>query len=230
MPQTKSRLYGVAGIDEAGRGPMIGPMVVCGVLMDSAKIPMLKTVGIRDSKLLTPKRRTELNNIVIEMATKISLEVISAAEIDQYRKEGSTINEIEVLSFVKILKTLRPAKAYMDAVDVIAKRFGETITEKIGPSFVDCKLVAEHKADLKYPIVSAASIVAKVERDRLIGELHAKYGDFGSGYPTDQKTIDFVKELVVQGDKLPPIIRSTWDSVKKIELEAQTRQTTLEDG
>ena len=102
MPQTKSRLYGVAGIDEAGRGPMIGPMVICGVLMDSAKISTLKTVGVKDSKLLSPKRRKELNDIVKEMAAKVSLEVVAAAEIDHFRKQGTTINEIEVSLFVNI--------------------------------------------------------------------------------------------------------------------------------
>lgn len=229
MPQTNAELYGVAGIDEAGRGPMIGPMVICGVLMDSAEISTLKTMGVKDSKLLTPKRRMELSDIVKGMAVKISLEVVSAAEIDHFRKQGTTINEIEVRSFVSILKSLRPAEVYMDAVDVNAKRFCDTIADKSNLSSFGCKLVAEHKADLKYPIVSAASIVAKVERDRLIKELHVKYGDFGSGYPTDPKTVEFVRDLVMQGDKLPPIIRSTWVSVKKITLEAQTRQATLEE-
>jgi ribonuclease HII len=87
-------------------------------------------------------------------------------------------------------------------------------------------IVSEHKADSKYPIVSAASIIAKVQRDQAIARLHSRYGDFGSGYPSDLKTIGFVRNLVSSRKKLPPIIRHSWDSVRRIQEEVE--QTRLD--
>ena len=197
-------LHGIAGIDEAGRGPMIGPMVICGVLIDSKKLPELEQIGARDSKTLSHSRRLKLKVKIEQVATRIEIRSVSAADIDRLRKR-TTLNEIEVAEFVSIAKALKPQKLYLDAVDVIAERFGEKIGNLSGLASKGAVIISEHKADSKYPIVSAASIIAKVERDRVISEYHKKYGDFGSGYPSDSKTVDFVKNLVRNNKELPPV-------------------------
>ncbi|MFX1560712.1 MAG: ribonuclease HII [Promethearchaeota archaeon] len=220
-------LKGVAGIDEAGRGPMIGPMVICGVLIDSEKLPKLEQIGVKDSKTLSHSRRLKLKEKIEKVATKIEIRSVSAADIDRLRKR-TTLNEIEITEFVAIAKKLKPQELYLDAADVKANRFGEKVGNLSGLVVKGSVIISEHKADEKYPVVSAASIVAKVERDRVIAGYHRKYGDFGSGYPSDPKTVDFVTNLVRNNQKLPPIVRKSWDSVRKIMENESTEQSTLD--
>ena len=219
-------LHGTAGIDEAGRGPMIGPMVICGVLIGPEKLSELEQIGAKDSKTLSHTRRVKLREKIEKVAARIEIRSVSAADIDRLRRR-TTLNEIEVVEFVAIAKALNPQEVYLDAADVKADRFGEKIGNLSGLSSKGAIIISEHKADSKYPIVSAASIIAKVERDRVISEYHEKYGDFGSGYPSDPKTVDFVKNLVRNKEKLPPIIRKSWDSVKRILDDELSEQTTL---
>ncbi|MHA1863545.1 MAG: ribonuclease HII [Candidatus Thorarchaeota archaeon] len=220
-------LYGTAGIDEAGRGPMIGPMVICGILIDSDRLHELVKIGAKDSKTLTHKRRLILKEKIEKVVSKIEIRTVSAADIDRLRKR-TTLNEIEVEEFASIAKALNPQEIYLDAADVIAERFGIKIGKLSGIASKGAKIISEHKADSKYPIVSAASIIAKVERDRAIESFHKKYGDFGSGYPNDPKTIKFVRNLVRNREKLPPIIRKSWKSVTRLIDEESTDQTKLD--
>jgi len=220
-------LQGTAGIDEAGRGPMIGPMVICGILVDSNRLQELVDIGAKDSKTLTHKRRLVLKEKIEKVTSKIEIRTVSAADIDRLRKR-TTLNEIEVTEFASIAKTLNPKEIYLDAADVKAERFGSKIGDLSGIASKGAKIVSEHRADAKYPIVSAASIIAKVERDLTIERFHQKYGDFGSGYPNDPKTIKFVRNLVRNGEKLPSIIRTSWESVRKIVDTESTDQTRLD--
>ncbi len=220
-------LNGIAGIDEAGRGPMIGPMVICGILVDSDRLHELVEIGVKDSKILTHKRRLILKEMIEKVAAKIEIRTVSAADIDRLRKR-TTLNEIEVEEFASIAKALNPQEIYLDAADVIAERFGIKIGKLSGIDAKGAIIVSEHKADSKYPIVSAASIIAKVERDHAIENFHKKYGDFGSGYPNDPKTVKFVRNLIRNGEKLPPIIRKSWKSVSRMIEEESTDQTKLD--
>jgi len=222
-----TNLRGIAGVDEAGRGPMIGPMVICGILVDSDRLQELVKIGAKDSKTLTHKRRLVLKAQIEKITAKIEIRTVSAADIDRLRKR-TTLNEIEVTEFASIAKALNPKEIYLDAADVKADRFGSKIGELSGIASKGAKIVSEHKADAKYPVVSAASIIAKVERDLAIERFQQKYGDFGSGYPNDPKTVKFVKKLVRNGEKLPPIIRKSWESVRRIVAEESTDQTKLD--
>ncbi len=219
-------LHGTAGIDEAGRGPMIGPMVICGILIDSQKLPELERIGARDSKTLSHPQRLRLKEKIENIASRILIRTISAADIDRLRQR-TTLNEKEVEEFAAIAKELKPQKIYLDAADVKADRFGEKVGALSGLASRGAIIISEHKADAKYPIVSAASIIAKVERDRRISKYHEKYGDFGSGYPADPKTVIFVRNLVRNKQKLPPIVRKSWDSVRKIIEDETGQQSTL---
>ncbi|TXT56995.1 MAG: Ribonuclease HII [Candidatus Thorarchaeota archaeon] len=227
MLSEKPSLFGTAGVDEAGRGPMIGPLVVCGVLFDDDALRELEVSDVRDSKTLSPKRREQLAEIIESHAARICTVHLSAAEIDEQRGRGITLNELGVRKFIEVLQELRPTIAYVDAADVKAQRFGDTIGQRSGLWDAGCNIVSEHKADVKYPIVSAASIMAKVERDRMIARFHEDYGDFGSGYPSDEKSVNYVRELVLSGQDIPVIVRRSWESVRRIITEYETKQTTL---
>jgi len=200
-------------------------MVICGVLVSSKEIPELERLGAKDSKTLSPSRRQTLNQKIRDIALQIEIRSVSAAEIDRLRKR-TTLNEIEVTEFASVVKSLKPQEVYLDAADVNAERFGNKIGELSGLATLGAVIVSEHKADSKFPIVSAASILAKVERDRIVNEMHQEYGDFGSGYPSDPKTIGFVRALFEEGLALPPIVRKSWDSVRKI--RESTEQSTLD--
>ena len=205
---------------------MIGPMVICGILMDSQKLPELEKIRVRDSKTLSHPQRLRLKKKIENLASRILIRTVSAVDIDRLRQR-TTLNEVEVEEFAAIAKELKPQKIYLDAADVKADRFGEKVGVLSGLASRGGIIVSEHKADSKYPIVSAASIIAKVERDRRISEYHEKYGDFGSGYPTDPKTVTFVRDLVRNRQKLPPIVRKSWDSVRKIIEDEASQQSTL---
>jgi ribonuclease HII len=207
---------------------MIGPLVVAGVLVPEDVLPKLDASGVRDSKTLTPKRRGRLAEVIAGLVDKTEIRTVIASDIDSLRHRGITLNEIEVQQFVSVLSKLRPKTAYLDAADVKAERFGDTIGDRSGLAKLGCKIISEHKADSKFPIVSAASIIAKEERERIVARLHREYGDFGSGYPSDPKSIGFIRRLVEDKEELPPIVRRSWESVRRIQDNAETTQQTLD--
>jgi len=221
----------IAGVDDAGRGPIIGPLVIAGVLIDEKNLVKLKELGVKDSKQLSPQRREQLAAEIKKLAIKYHVESLSPAEIDKVVETGRKLhklNRLEAHTMAKVIEVLKPDIAYVDASDVIADRFKEHIVEKL-PFRV--KIVSEHKADVKYPIVSAASIIAKVERDRAIAELKEKYrklGEVGSGYATDPKTIGFLEKWLAEFGSYPEFVRKSWKPAKKLRMKAQTEQTKLE--
>ena len=170
---------------------------------------------MKDSKALSAKRREEYSKVIRKVASKIVVEKISAIQIDTSRHRGTNLNETEVNVFASIAKKLDPTELYLDAADVKAERFGANVRKASGLQEKRCKIVSEHRADSKYVVVSAASIIAKTERDDVIKKLHGKYGDFGSGYPTDPKSIAFLKELIRNGEELPFFVRRSWESVSR---------------
>ena len=213
----------IAGCDEAGRGPVFGPMVLCGVLFEQDTLSGLRAAGIRDSKLLSPSRRETLSKLIVEKALGVEVIELGPAEIDETRLvKKINLNELEAMTFAKILDRLKPKIAYVDSADVNAGRFGETIRRHMKTK---TEVVAEHYADRKYPVVSAASIVAKVRRDQRIVELHQRYGDFGSGYSSDSRTIKFLERWVREHGELPEFARKSWETAQRI--KAQAKQTKL---
>ena len=210
----------LAGIDEAGRGPVIGPMVIAAVVVDEDEVPELERLGVRDSKRLTPKRRERLFDEIIALLDDYVILELWPDEIDS--REG-TLNEFEVENFVKALNLLkvRPDVIYIDAADVKEARFGEDIRK--GLNF-EAEIIAEHKADDKFLPVSAASIIAKVTRDRAIERLKEEYGEIGSGYPSDPRTRAFLEEYYKQHGEFPPIVRRGWKTLKKIEAKVTPKK------
>src|SRR3990170_3077481 len=193
----------IAGIDEAGRGCIIGPLVIAGVMTKEESIPVLKRLGVKDSKLLTPKKRETLAVEITRLAQKHVIIKLMPDEIDRAVASGRKLhklNRLEAETMAQIISELQPDEAYVDAADVLEERFKHHIQECLR---IKIKITAKHKADKIYPIVSAASIIAKVERDREIAALSQKYGDFGSGYLTDPKTMNFLKQWLKTNGEYP---------------------------
>jgi len=213
----------VAGVDDAGRGPIIGPLVIAGVLLDEKELDKLKALGVKDSKLLSPKRRQHLAVEIKRIAARYCSESLSPEQIDKVVETGRKLhrlNRLEADVMAKIIEALRPDVAYVDASDVLADRFKAHIMEKLA---FQVEIVSEHKADAKYPIVSAASIIAKVERDRAIQELAEKYGDMGSGYVTDPKTIAFLERWLATHGSYPRFVRKSWKPAKRLRNNARAK-------
>ncbi len=216
----------IAGIDEAGKGPVLGPMCVAGILADENKLDQLVRLGIKDSKKLTPKKRETLSVEIRNLAERSFILEVSPGQIDGLRKV-MTMNEIMVICYVKVLEELKPQSAFVDAADVIANRFGENIKKKYS-GVLD--ITSEHNADEKYPIVSAASILAKVRRDELVKEIGKNVGiEIGSGYPADPKTIKFLEDWVREHGTLPDFARSSWETSKNILERSRMTQRSFAD-
>jgi ribonuclease HII len=152
---------------------------------------------------------------------------MSPAEIDKVvetRGRLRRLNRLEAQAMAKVITALEPNMAYVDASDIQPQRFKEHIAADVP---VCIQIISEHKADVKYPIVSAASIVAKVERDRAIRKLKNKYGDIGSGYPSDPKTLNFLEKWFSQFGAYPSFVRKSWKPAKRLKIIADARQTRI---
>jgi len=217
----------VAGVDEAGRGCVIGPLVIAGVLAKEEILPVLTKLGVKDSKLLSPQKRESLAVEIRRLTDKHIIVKLSPLEIDRVVESGRKLhklNRLEAENMARIIDALNPEEAYVDAADVLEERFKHHIQERLKSK---ARIVSKHKADKIYPVVSAASIIAKVERDREIALLTAQYGDFGSGYLTDPKTMIFLKQWLDKHGDYPDCVRKSWKPAKKAKNELGTQQKTL---
>ena len=213
----------ICGADESGRGPCFGPLVVAGVLVESDAD--LVHIGVCDSKQLTPKKREQLAPMIKNLASKYEIIVMPASDIDDLRKT-MTLNELEVFVYSKIIEKLRPDICYVDAVDVKEERFGWDILACLS---YKPRIISEHRADEKYPIVGAASILAKVTRDqqvrKIAEELEPKLGlPLGSGYPSDPITKHFLTTWVSRFGSLPPHVRQSWETCQKLMKNQKTKR------
>lgn len=199
----------VLGIDEAGRGPIIGPMIISGFMIDDNKLDKLNKLGIKDSKLLTPKKREYLYKKLIHYQHKIIK--IKPKEIDE-AVEGSEINLnwLEALKTIEIINELRPNKVIIDCPSPNLNAYRDFILLRLKRKTIE--VVVEHKADHKYKVVGAASILSKVIRDKEIKQLEKKYGDIGPGYMSNPTTKKFLEE---NWEKYPEIFRKSWSPWKK---------------
>ncbi len=193
------------GVDEAGRGPVIGPLVVAGVCVDEAGLERLVELGVRDSKLLSRIQREEFYR-AFKGFSVCRVVMVQAGELDRLMRRHS-LNEIEARFFAEVIEALRPEVAFVDAADVRPMSFERMILNHVS---IRPRLVVEHRADVRYPVVSAASIAAKVERDWAIEALHRVYGDFGSGYASDERTVAFIERCVRETGSFPDCVRRRW--------------------
>ena len=200
----------ICGVDDAGRGSMIGPMVIAGISIEKKNIPKLRKLGVRDSKKLSPKKRELLYKEIIKLVDDYHVIRIPPKTIDKYVFEHN-LNHLEAKKMAAVITHLKSEISYVDSCDVNAVRFGREISDLSNKS----KVRSYHYADSRFVVVSAASIIAKVSRDRSIARLNKNY-EFGSGYPSDKKSVNFVKKLVYAKKPLPSSVRKSWKPVQKI--------------
>lgn len=215
-----------AGIDEAGRGPVMGPLVVAGVAVEDPAL--LTALGCRDSKMLSPGRREAIDRqLRASPAVRIEVRSIEADVLDAERQRLS-LNDIEVERFRDIAQCLRPDHLFLDAADVDAARFGRAVGRDLPRG---TKVVSEHRADDTYPVVGAASIVAKVARDAAIAQLARRLErklemPLGSGYAHDERTRLFLKAWHERFGDLPDGTRRSWATIKEM---LAPRRATLDE-
>jgi len=200
----------ICGIDDAGRGPMLGPLVIAGISLDKKKLRKLTSLGVKDSKKLSPKLRESLYKQIIEIVDDYYVAKISPKSIDASVKKHC-LNGLEAKYMAKVVSKLNPDVSYVDSCDVNPKRFGKEISRLSD----NHKIKSYHRADSRFVVVSAASILAKVTRDRAIARLRKEH-DLGSGYPSDSVTVKFVTKYYKKNHKMPSFVRKSWKPVQRI--------------
>ncbi|MFB6203844.1 MAG: ribonuclease HII [Candidatus Nanohaloarchaea archaeon] len=209
----------VLGIDEAGRGPVIGSMFIGGFMVEEQDLEAVEELGVKDSKKLSDGRREDLRE-ELDSLGETFLKEVTADEIDELR-EVMSLNEIELKGFADLIERAEPERVVMDLPEPDSERFIGKVKDLLPASGEGIEFVAEHGADDEFPIVSAASIVAKSARESHVDELKQKYGyDFRSGYPHDEPTIEFLEKFVEEKGELPPETRLSWSTAERILREA----------
>lgn len=219
----------IIGIDDAGRGPLIGPMILAGVLITKTQEDLFKRNKITDSKLVKHPVRIKMSKLIKENSIKYKVVKAYPEEIDNSIKSGVNLNTLEAIKSAEIINFLNnkkdKIKVIVDCPSVNKMVWAGTLINYIEHP-ENLSISCEHKADLNHVSVSAASILAKVAREEEVEEIKKKYGDFGSGYPSDDKAIKFLKE---NGVKLrnSGIFRKSWATWKS--LFSEKNQSSLKD-
>ena len=205
-----TKLVQICGIDDAGRGPMLGPLVIAGISLDKKNIKKLSALGVKDSKKLNPKLREQLYKKIIKIVDDYYIAKIPPRSIDASVKKHR-LNGLEAKYMAKVVTKLNPDISYVDSCDVNPTRFGREIS-KLSDNH---KIKSYHRADSRFIVVSAASILAKVSRDRAIMKLRKDH-NLGSGYPSDSVTVKFVTKYYKKNHEMPKFVRKSWKPIQKI--------------
>ena len=205
------------GIDDAGRGPIIGPMFLAGVLIEQDQENKLKELGARDSKLIQHTERIKLAVEIKKTVISFNVQESSPKEIDQ-AVETINLNTLEAKKAAEIINQLNDNKSQIkvivDCPSVNIVAWKKTMTGFI-KNTKNLDIHCEHKADFNHPVVSAASILAKVAREEAVEILKQQYGNIGSGYPSDPYTKVFLekhKDML----KTTDIVRKSWATWKNL--------------
>jgi ribonuclease HII len=207
------------GIDEAGRGSVLGSLVICGFAVPASRLRELEGLGLRDSKRLSPVRRTELAGVLRRFGGRRFVHRLRAREVDAAVANGG-LNAAEIRGFVRLIVRARPRVAYLDALTSRPDRFGRQVGALAG--LPDLRIVAENRADGTYAVVQAASILAKVTRDAELDRLRRRWGALGSGYPSDPVTRAYLLRALRAGD-LPPFVRRSWGTLDTVAAPVDAR-------
>ena len=187
----------------------MGPLVVGAVFVEDDG--PLVDIGVKDSKKLTPRRRERMYDEIVATAGW-TVVIASAGDIDSRRKTMS-LNDVELHMFAEAVSANPVTQVYADCPDVNEASF----SRRLGALVPDAEIIAKHKADDSYPVVSAASIVAKVTRDRMMDDIRAEFDvNIGSGYPSDHYTMDFIDSWIKENGKAPEHVRCSWEPVRQM--------------
>ena len=220
----------LGGVDEAGRGAVIGPMVVAGVSFREKDMCELERVGVRDSKELSRKERAEKYGQVVGIAKSICICVVQTTEIDDH-VSYNRLNHLEALTMAQVIDNMNADSIFVDCCDVNQERFKANILSYLKRRLRMRKgkldIFSFHHADSLHLAVSAASIVAKVIREEELCNIRKVHQGIGSGYPSDKKTASFIRSWIDEVGVPPPFVRCSWLPVKRILMERQQRQLVL---
>jgi ribonuclease HII len=206
----------IGGVDDAGRGSILGPIVIGGVSVEERHLNKLIDLGVRDSKLLSKLTRERLYHQIRNICHKFVIIEIFPNEIDHFvllGKKLKRLNYLEAITMAKVIDNLEAKIVYVDSSDINCIRFRDDILSKLQKKI---DVISSHKADILYPIVSAASIIAKVKRDSIIKELSIEYGNIGSGYPSDPITLNFLTSWINKNKSYPKFSRKSWKTFKRL--------------
>ena len=206
------------GIDDAGRGPVIGPMVLAGCILTKDAEKELKKAGVKDSKQLTQKRRVFLSKIIKEKAENFEIVLSNANEIDDSLNKGENLNKLEAKMTGEIINRLNKGykknKVVVDCPSVSIEKWKDILRTYV-KDLSTIELSCEHKADRNHVSVSAASILAKTVREQEMAKLKEKFGDeIGSGYTSDPLTQRYL-EKNAEKQKDSGLFRKTWQTWKR---------------
>jgi ribonuclease HII len=214
----------LGGVDEAGRGAVIGPMVVAGVCFREKDMRELERIGVKDSKELSRKERTEKYGQVVGIAKSICIYVVQTTEIDDH-VSFNRLNHLEALVMAQVIDNMNADSIFIDCCDVNQEKFTANILSnlkrRIRIKNGKLHIFSFHHADSLHLAVSAASIVAKVFREEELGNIKRVHQGIGSGYPSDKKTAGFIKTWIDEAGVAPPFVRNSWLPVKKLLRERQ---------
>ena len=203
----------ILGIDDAGKGPVIGPMILAGCLIDDEAEKEFKKLGVKDSKQLTQKRREFLAEKIREKAETFEIVILPPSEIDGKNADGVKLNEVEAIACAKIINTINKGytkiKVVIDCPSVNIAKWEDFLKRKI-ENLSNLEISCEHKADQNHVAVSAASVLAKDMREKEMKKLKEKYGEeIGSGYCSDPLTCRFLEKNINKYNS-DGIFRKTW--------------------
>lgn len=208
----------ILGIDDAGRGPVIGPMILAGCLIDKSLEKHFKKLGVKDSKLVTKKRREVLEKEIKEKAEAFQVSICYPDEIESKNKEGMKLNELEAIHFAEIINKINKGeermKVVIDCPSPGIEKWSNYLKTHVN-NLSNLEIYCEHKADKNHVAVAAASILAKSVREREMDKLKEKYGrEIGSGYASDPLTIRYLEKFAKK-HKNEGIFRKTWITWQK---------------
>ena len=203
----------ILGLDEAGKGPVIGPMILAGCLIDRKIEKEFRLLGVKDSKMVTPNRREILDKEIKSKAINFKTVAIFPDDIDDKSEKGIKMTELEAEIFSSIINELNDdktkIKVVIDCPSFGISKWTDMLKTKI-KNLSNLEFVIEHKADKNHIAVAAASLLAKAEREREVSKLKEIYGDeIGSGYCSDPLTIKFLEKFALK-HKNKGIFRKSW--------------------
>jgi ribonuclease HII len=218
------------GIDEAARGPVIGSMFIVGAMFEDDSLDALKNLGVKDSKMLLHRKRVELADHIMKLAKSVKIIEVTSFEIDEAvnGKDSLNLNWLEAIKQAELINDMKPNRVIIDCPSHNIDAYTNFLKERVNKSLRDkTEFIVQHKADQNFLQCSSASIVAKVAREEHIAELKQKIKmDFGSGYPSDPKTVAFIRKYWDKYDK-EGLFRKSWETYKKI-AEAKAQKTLFE--
>lgn len=200
----------VGGVDEAGRGSIVGPLIIAGISIRESKVALLHKMGVKDSKALNPKVRARLFVEIMKVIDSVCIHKIDPVEVDD-SVSFKGLNRLEARVMASVINAIGADEVYVDCCDVNPQRYRE---------YMEChltckpKLYSLHHADVINMVVSAASIIAKITRDQEIQHICSRYGSIGSGYPSDERTMRFIREWVTKNGSAPDFTRKSWKPLR----------------